>query len=344
MKHRSFILLAAVVFAMFLGTVAVYAYDSSRDERIAKGVVVAGVDVGGMDADEARTLLQRRLADKLERPLTVRYRGKRFRLSPERARLTVDVGGMVDEAIQVSRSGNLVSRTFRDLTGGEETADIEARVSYSRGAVDRLVRRVRRGIDQPARDARVEPTASGLNKVPGQKGRTVRATELANAINDELADPDADRVVKPEMKVTTPEVTTAELEERYPHYIVISRGSYQLRYYRNLEHVKTYTIAVGTVGFETPAGLYNVQNKAVNPAWSVPEWGGDLAGQVIPGGTPQNPLKARWLGIYDGAGIHGTDQVGSLGTSASHGCIRMAIPEVIELYDKVPVGAPVYIS
>ncbi|MGH2845519.1 MAG: L,D-transpeptidase, partial [Thermoleophilaceae bacterium] len=65
---------------------------------------------------------------------------------------------------------------------------------------------------------------------------------------------------------------------------------------------------------------------------------------VVPGGVPENPLKERWLGIYDGAGIHGTDQTYSLGTAASHGCIRMSIPEVIELYDQVPVGAPIYIA
>jgi lipoprotein-anchoring transpeptidase ErfK/SrfK len=84
----------------------------------------------------------------------------------------------------------------------------------------------------------------------------------------------------------------------------------------------------------------------VNPAWSVPnsDWAGDLAGQVIPGGTPQNPLKARWMGIYNGAGIHGTDAAGSIGSAASHGCIRMLIPDVVELYDQVPVGAPVYIA
>ena len=59
---------------------------------------------------------------------------------------------------------------------------------------------------------------------------------------------------------------------------------------------------------------------------------------------PENPLKSRWLGIYDGAGIHGTDAIASLGTAASHGCIRMAVPDVEELYDKVPVQAPVYIQ
>jgi lipoprotein-anchoring transpeptidase ErfK/SrfK len=110
--------------------------------------------------------------------------------------------------------------------------------------------------------------------------------------------------------------------------------------------VKSYTVAVGALGFDTPAGMYSIQNKAVNPAWSVPnsDWAGSLAGTVVPGGVPENPLKARWLGIYDGAGIHGTDQTYSLGTAASHGCVRMSIPDVIELYDKVPVGAPIYIA
>ena len=50
------------------------------------------------------------------------------------------------------------------------------------------------------------------------------------------------------------------------------------------------------------------------------------------------------MGIYNGAGIHGTNETGSLGTAASHGCIRMAVPEVIELFDKVEVGDPVYID
>ena len=129
--------------------------------------------------------------------------------------------------------------------------------------------------------------------------------------------------------------------------MLVNRGGFKLTLYKKLQAGQDlHRSPSGQVGLETPAGLYHVQNKAVNPAWSVPNsaWAGRLAGTVVPGGTPQNPLKARWLGIYNGAGIHGTDQVGSLGTAASHGCIRMAIPDVIELYDKVPVGAPVYIA
>jgi lipoprotein-anchoring transpeptidase ErfK/SrfK len=127
---------------------------------------------------------------------------------------------------------------------------------------------------------------------------------------------------------------------------VAARNAFQLKLYKNLKLEKSYTVAVGALGFDTPAGLYHIQNKAVNPAWSVPHaaWAGDLAGTVVPGGTADNPLKARWLGIFSGAGIHGTDQTYSLGHAASHGCIRMAIPDVIELYDQVPVGAPIYIA
>ncbi len=84
----------------------------------------------------------------------------------------------------------------------------------------------------------------------------------------------------------------------------------------------------------------------MNPAWHAPDepWAGEFAGTIVPPGSPDNPIKARWLEFYNGAGIHGTDDVASLGTAASHGCIRMSIPDVIELYDRVPLQTPVYIA
>ena len=72
-------------------------------------------------------------------------------------------------------------------------------------------------------------------------------------------------------------------------------------------------------------------------------WAGSLAGTVVPPG-PDNPIKARWLGIFAGAGIHGTDETWSLGHAVSHGCVRMAIPDVEALYPQVSVGTPIYIA
>ena len=142
-----------------------------------------------------------------------------------------------------------------------------------------------------------------------------------------------------------PAVTDDELADRYATFITIDRASFRLRFFKRLKLARTYRVGVGRAGFETPVGLYRIQNKAVNPSWFVPDkpWAGELAGKVIPPG-PDNPIKARWLGIYDGAGIHGTADVASIGTAASHGCIRMRIPEVEELYDRVPVGTRVYVQ
>ena len=142
-----------------------------------------------------------------------------------------------------------------------------------------------------------------------------------------------------------PEVTKADLDKKYGTAIIVDRSGFTLRLYKNLKLEKTYPIAVGMQGLETPAGLYDIENKQVNPYWHVPNssWAGKLAGQVIPPG-PTNSIKARWMGIIGGAGIHGTAEDGSIGSAASHGCIRMHIPDVIDLYDRVSVGSPVYIA
>jgi lipoprotein-anchoring transpeptidase ErfK/SrfK len=136
-------------------------------------------------------------------------------------------------------------------------------------------------------------------------------------------------------------VTTDELAQEYPVYLTLDRASFQLRLWENLKLAKTYTVAVGQQGLETPAGTYTIDDKQVDPYWHVPDsaW----AGEVIPPG-PENPLQARWMGFYNGAGIHGTSDIGSLGTAASHGCVRMSVPDVIELYDQVPLGTPIYVG
>ena len=344
MRHPWFILVAVLLLILIGGAVAAFAYDNSRDDLIAEGVTIAGVDVGGMTSAEARSLVRRELQEPLERPIAV-FRGpQRFRLSAHDAGVKADVGGMVDQALQESRDGSIFSRVARDITGGEEDAQVSARVNYSADAVKQLVERVKKRLNRAARDAEVD--FPSLEKVKEQKGRKVRAVALRRRIAQALTDPGAERRVKAPVRILKPEVTQAELAGKYPVVLVADRNNFKLRLYKNLSLQKEYVVAVGALGFDTPAGLYHIQNKAVDPAWSVPDsdWAGELAGTVVPGGTPQNPLKERWLGIYDGAGIHGTDQTYSLGTAASHGCIRMAIPDVIELYDQVPVGAPIYIA
>jgi lipoprotein-anchoring transpeptidase ErfK/SrfK len=328
------------------GSFAAYSYDANRDDLIAKGVTVAGIDVSGMRRAAATAVVQKRLADPLNRPIAVKARGHRFHLSAARSRLTADVGGMIAEAVTASRQGNLIERSWRGLTGGEVHKAVALRLSYNDRAVRSFVRHIARRIDQAPTNASVTPSANGLQTVPAREGIALQGTYLRRRIERALATPAASRRIVAHTRIVQPTVTTDNLADKYPWYIVVNRPAFSLTVYEHLRQLKTYRVAVGQVGLETPAGLYHVENKAVNPDWHVPNstWAGDLAGKVIKGTDPANPIKARWLGIFNGAGIHGTDALGSLGSAASHGCIRMAIPDVIEVYNEVPVGAPVFIA
>jgi hypothetical protein len=336
--------LAALVIVLLAGTIGAYAYDSSQSNQIVEGVKVAGVDVGGMDADEARAALRRQLVRPLDRPVTVRHDGVKYRLSADRLEISADLDAMVDAALAASRDGTLPERVWRYATNSEVDTRVPPEISYSEEAVDEFVAKVAGEIDRDPVDASVEPGPSSLGLVEGQAGRKVESGKLRERVLDAALSSDGRRVKAPVQRVQ-PEVTKDDLAQQYPTYLTVDRTSFELRLWKNLELEKNYTIAVGQAGYDTPTGVYTVQNKAVNPAWHVPnsDWAGELAGQVIPPG-PDNPIKSRWMGIYDGAGIHGTDDLGSLGSAASRGCIRMAIPEVQELYERVGVGTPIFIG
>ena len=347
MRSRSLVLATLLIVALLAGAGGVYAYDAGKDGRIAEGVRVNGVDLSGMTADRARRALRAALLEPLDRPVHARYRGRRFTLTPRQASIGVDIDGSVSRALVRSREGNMLTRTWREVRGQRVDADLDAKITWSRPAVRRLVTRVQKKLDRKAVDASVDLESGQVTPKPSREGLAVRARRLRRDLERELLDAGARRVVRVRTAVVKPKVTTAKLAEKYPAVVVVNRSAFRLTLYKNLKPAKTYGIAVGQVGLETPAGLYNIQNKAVDPAWTMPnsDWVAPAdRGKVVPGGTPQNPLKARWLGIYAGAGIHGTDAESSIGTAASHGCIRMRIPEVKELYDQVPVGAPVYIA
>ena len=294
---------------------------------------------------EAEALVQRRIVRRLERPIVVVHGQRRYTLTPAKAHLRVDVAGMVDAALDRSRSGNFVARVYREATGARVETRIRLRVGYSDAAVRAFVARIAASVDRPAVSAKVIPSTTSLVTVRSRNGLAVYRRGLVRVLEDRLVHTGRRRVVQLPTRVVRPDVSTADLAEEYPAFITIDRASFTLRLFRNLRFYKAYRIAVGRQGLETPGGEYEINDKQVNPSWHVPNspWAGALAGRIIPPG-PDDPIKARWLGFYNGAGIHGTDDVGSLGSAASHGCIRMSIPDVEELYALVPLHTPIYIA
>jgi hypothetical protein len=346
-RSRSFFIVATLVVLLVAAAGGIYAYDSGREHQITKGITVGGVPVGGMKEAAARAKLRRAVLEPLNQPVVAHYQRKDYKLTPAQAKVGVDIDGSISQAIQRSREGNILARTARNLQGKQINEDIKLDINYNHRAITRMVKRISRQIDRAPRDATLNLEKGDVNPTPSATGLSVRAAKLRSQLRRSLLSVDSSRSVKVRTKMVEPKVTSKDLAEKYPAVVIVRRGAFQLSLYKHLKLAKTYGIAVGRVGLETPAGLYHVQNKAINPAWTMPNssWVAPKdRGKVIPGGSPENPLKARWLGIYAGAGIHGTDDAGSIGSAASHGCIRMRIPDVEELYDQVPVNAPVYIS
>jgi lipoprotein-anchoring transpeptidase ErfK/SrfK len=120
----------------------------------------------------------------------------------------------------------------------------------------------------------------------------------------------------------------------------ISLSRRKVTLYQENTPVKSYPIAIGRKGWETPTGNFQVMQMIQNPKWIHP-----FTGEVVLGGDPENPLGRYWIGFWtngrDWIGFHGTPNPESVGTAASHGCIRMYNKDVEELFRQVSVGTPV---
>jgi lipoprotein-anchoring transpeptidase ErfK/SrfK len=345
MRHRLVLILSGLLLVVLVAGGAVLAVDASAEKEIPSGVRIGGVDVGGMSGDEARQRVSTELLDQLRKDIRVTYGGRHWTLTAKQAKIAVHLDDAVDEAMRLGESGNAFSRVYRKVTDGKVPRDLGTSSTYSRAAITRLLDRVERDINRDPRNASVTLAGTKLDVTEGRTGVKVRRDRIAKRIRKALVDPSAPHRMRAATTKKQPDVTTAEVRKKYGTVLVADRNTFKLTLYKNLKPAKTYGISVGKVGHDTPAGQYTIANKDANPAWHVPqsEWAGDLAGKVIPAGDPANPIKARWMGIYDGVGIHGTSDDASIGTNASHGCLRMHVPDVEDLFPRVPVGAPIWI-
>jgi lipoprotein-anchoring transpeptidase ErfK/SrfK len=298
-----------------------------------------------MSEEEAAAKVRRKLLSPLRHSLRVTFDGETWRLSGKKLKIRADIRSSVEEAVEDSQEGGFPGRLVRYVSGGGVDEQITPQVAYSERAINRFVRHVAEDVNREPQNADVEASPSELVVVAGKNGRKLRDNLLEKKLKAAVLNANAPHTIVAKVHATKPEVTKSEVAARYPTYLTLDRATFTLRFWKNLKLAKTYTVAVGMEGLETPEGLYEIQEKEENPVWHVPlsDWAGSLAGQTIPPG-PSNPIKARWMGIYEGAGIHGTEETYSLGSAASHGCIRMAIPDVEELYDLVEVGTPIYIG
>ncbi|HXF72440.1 MAG TPA: L,D-transpeptidase/peptidoglycan binding protein [Actinomycetota bacterium] len=318
---------------------AAYRYERARADRILPGVDIEGIDVSGMTRAQAVRAVASLVDRTLDRELVVTAADRSWVVTPRELGMRADVEGAVDRALAVADELSLPSRfwhRFREIPVGRSVA---VGYSYDEAAVRAFIQEVYRAVAEPARDAAIRLEEGRVLLQRSRIGQALKE-QLALARIRRALEEGRSRVSLP-VRDVEPEVTEANLG----YTIVVDRSRNELYLYRGLKLVKTYPVATARPPYVTPPGEWVVVDKRENPTWYNPApegWGADLPLVIPPG--PGNPLGTHALYLNaPGIRIHGTYDTDSIGTYASHGCIRMYLQDAEELFDTVPVGTRVLI-
>ncbi len=332
---------AAVVLAVLLlaaGTAAA-ARSGGPSGRILSGVTIDGVDVGGMTRAQAVAAVGADAARSLHRGIIVKVGDKRFRMTPA----GVGRGKAVDQAVDRALAGPRLSfagRVWHEVAGRPVTMAVRLETTTRDERVAAFARRIAPRVAVAPQDAALKLEDGRLVARHARSGRYLDVAAATRGLLKVLAE-----AGRTDARLALAPVAPKLLDEQLGLTIVIDKSVNRLTLYRGLSVVKTYGVATAKTGFVTPSGTWTVIAKLVNPTWHNPApdtWG---AGEplVIPPG-PGNPLGTRALALNAaGIFIHGTPAAWSIGSHASHGCIRMRIPDAEDLYPRVPTGTRVLI-
>ena len=308
------IFLVALLAASALSGVA--APSAGRFSHVPPGVTVGGLPVGGFTSEEARALVRSRLAAPVEFELD----GKTWTATPDK----LGVAASVDEAIASALAGR----------NGDA---IEVDATPSRPDLLRYVTRLAPTLARRPVDAHLAGVDAKLRPLVARAvhGRRLDLRKTATAITAAVRTAQREPV-RPVFRVTP-------AKRRIGAVIVIRRESKGLYLYDGRKLVRRLGVATGQARYPTPLGTFEVVDKQYNPWWYPPssDWAKGL--KPVPPG-PGNPLGTRWMGLTGGlVGMHGTPDAASIGYSASHGCIRLRIPDAEWLFEHVELGTPVMI-
>ena len=217
---------AALLVVLVLGVGIGFA---GSTDRIAEGVTIAGVDVGGMTASEAIEALETRSAQAASQPVVFVHGGQRFSLVPSRVAHEADWQPVVDEALH-DGDGFVLFRGFKRLAlrlGGD---DVSAAAAADDAAVARQVRRLAAEIDRPAREAAV--VLNGLSPAvrPAAQGAVLDREAATIVVGEALAGFDRGAPVALPVQVDEPEVGASDLAPAVQKVRTLLSGPVELAY------------------------------------------------------------------------------------------------------------------
>ena len=189
--RRAHVIAIAVVAALAVVVVGgAWAYDHGRQDTIVAGVKIGGVDVGGLTAAQAQARIERRLLDPLREPIVIRRGTRSWRLGAKEAQIAADVQGSVGAAMDAGRDGSFLARTWRSLTGGEESTNLQPELTFNDHAVVRLIDRVRRVVDKTRarRERQLHRRQRRAGRRPSRAHAAGRGAAPRHPRGDRLAD------------------------------------------------------------------------------------------------------------------------------------------------------------
>jgi hypothetical protein len=318
---------------------ASYRYDAASSDRLLPGVRIAGVDVGEMTRDQAVAAIRSQIDADLGREIVVGAGNEVWQVSPGELGTIAEVEAAVDEALAVNEGYSWPERVFRRLFDRPIAHEGLVRYRLDAARLRDFVRTAAESVELAPSDASVDYVDGELVLRRPKFGRELAMRDARRALRAALLDGSAS-VELPTERVE-PEVGKEDLGST----IVIDLSELDLTLYEGLRQVETYPVAAGSAQYPTPTGEWTIWDKRENPVWINPApdgWGASLP-DMIPGG-PSNPLGTRALYLdAPGIRIHGTSASYSIGSYASHGCVRMFMDDVEELYEVVPIGTTVHI-
>lgn len=345
LRIASITILFVVVIGAAIGGLAFADHRSA--EHIADGTRVAGVDVGGLTREQALQRVSRRVGAQIRRPAQVRVGQRTFTLPAADAGVHVDLQTAVQRAHDAGRAGNLVTRGWREITGASSAHDEPAAVGVDRTAIRGFVGQIHRAVSRRPIDAGLDLAVDRVAVTPSRTGRRLAGRdELVGRLAAAMSRRAGERSFRARRVPVAPKITAAKVFDSQPVAVTLSRQGRRVRVFRRGQLAQSYQVAVGQPKYPTPTGRFVVQTMQKNPPWIVPQsdWAGGLAGQTIPGGDPRNPIVARWIGFNGSVGFHGTKSLDSLGRAASHGCVRMSVADISDLFEQVRSGTPVLVA
>lgn len=328
---------ALALFILAGGGALAVADDYLAREVLPHGSAIAGIDVSGLTREQARELVQAEVAAPLAEPITVTHGSDSFTLDAG-SMLTVDVAGMVDAAFQPRFAAPLPLRVTDRALSRPSGGTSEVLLSLDDAKLSAWLADVAASVDTTPCDATMTVEADKIVVVPSRIGETLDVAATTQALTSALTQ----GVKTVELAVTT--TTPSVVEDDLGTAILVDISERRLFLYDKGALVKEYGVAVGTAQFPTPKGNFRIVLKRYLPTWSNPgsSWAVGMPRTIGPG--PNNPLGTRALNLNaEGIRIHGTSNDASIGSAASHGCMRMHRWDIEDLYERVEVGTPVFI-